>query len=281
MLLIVGGRQDINPGRLAHAAAHRSAAHTCIYTDEPCNVLWNLQSPDLIINGQAFSPKGTSLFIRYDVFSSHDSAAKHGLFQAIRGWAIAHPSVGLLNRRNEDLDVNKPRALMLAREYGFDIPETRITRDFDSFADKNNYIVKPVAGGEYTRMLTESDALPQYPWIVQEKLSYPELRLFRIGAHFFAFEIASNLLDYRVDKNVQIKEVPAPVDLIGPMTKLTDHLGLDYAAADLKTHPVTGKLVFLEVNTMPMFSGYDDAAQGRLSDAMLLTLLKLGNNTKG
>src|SRR6185295_18839309 len=97
----------------------------------------------------------------------------------------------------EELDVNKPRALMIARECGFDIPETHITRDFDSFASKDNYIVKPVAGGEYTRTLPEANGLAPHPWIVQEKLSYPELRLFRVGEHFFAFEIASALLDYR------------------------------------------------------------------------------------
>lgn len=281
MLLIVGGEQDFNLGRLAHAAEWRGVEHAVIYTDKSCDVSWDLQTSDLHINGQTFSAKNTSLFIRYDVFGQQDEASKHGLFQAIKGWAMAHAAVGLLNRRNEDLEANKPRALMLARDCGFDIPETHITRNFDSFVARDNYIVKPVAGGDYTRMLPDAGALPQHPWIVQEKLSYPELRLFRVGPHFFAFEVTSALLDYRIDKDVQIKEVPAPVDLIGPMTKLTDRLGLDYAAADLKTHPATGKLLFLEVNTMPMFSGYDDAASGRLSDAMLLTLMKLGNSSNG
>ena len=71
------------------------------------------------------------------------------------------------------------------------------------------------------------------------------------------------------------KEVPPPPELVEAMTKLTDKLGLDYAAADLKTNPRNGRLEFLEVNTMPMFTGYDDAAKGKLSDAIFLTLRKM------
>lgn len=182
----------------------------------------------------------------------------------------------MLNRGNENLEMSKPRALVLAKECGFSTPETWITSQFNQFADKDNYIAKPVGGGDYTRRLSDMpEDLGDRPWIVQEKLQYPELRLFRAGKHYLAFEIASEVLDYRTTDKFSMKEVTPPAALVAAMEKLTGKLGLDYAAADLKTNPRTGALEFLEINSMPMFTGYDNAAKGRLSDAILLTLESL------
>ena len=274
MLLIVGGSQDHNLARLANAAKWRGHPYRVIHTDkDPAPaVSWQPGSPDITIDGETFSAKGTSLFMRYDVFSDKDGRQKAAYFDAFRGWAEANPAVGLRNRRNEMMEMNKPRALVWAKEAGFDTPETHITTEFNRFADKSKYIAKPVAGGEYTRELSDMDDSGGRPWIVQEKLKYPELRLFRVGEHFFAFEIDSAVIDYRTDKKFTMKEVEAPSELVSAMRLLTERMGLDYAASDLKSDPVTGKLKFMEVNTMPMFTGYDDAARGKLSDAMLLAL---------
>ncbi len=277
MLLIVGSSEDHNIARLADAAAWRKVPHRVIHTDadRPPDVTWQPGSPNITINGETFSASGTSLFIRYDVFSKHDAAQKTAFYDALRGWAEAYPAVGMLNRANENLEVSKPRALVLAKECGFDIPETFITSVFNQFAARDAYIAKPVSGGEYTRSLDDMPDTADRPWIVQEKLQYPELRLFRTGRHYFAFEISSAVLDYRTSADFTMKEVDPPKELVAAMEKLTDRLGLDYAAADLKTDPQTGMLKFLEVNTMPMFTGYDNTAKGRLSDAILLTLVKL------
>jgi hypothetical protein len=277
MLLIVGSSEDHNVNRLADAAQWRKVPHRVIYTDAdpPPVVTWKPGVPDITINGESFSAAGTSLFIRYDVFSKQEASQRAAFYDAIRGWAEAYPSVGMLNRGNENLEMSKPRALVLAKECGFETPDTFITADFNSVANRGNYIAKPVSGGEYTRSLDDMPAQADRPWIVQEKLRYPELRLFRTGRHYFAFEITSEALDYRTTDKFTMKEVSPPADLVTAMEKLTTRLGLDYAAADLKTDPQTGALKFLEVNSMPMFTGYDNSAQGRLSDAILLTLLKL------
>lgn len=277
MLLIVGSKDDHNVNRLADAAEWRRVPHRVIYTDaDPAPAIsWKPGSPDLTINGETFSAKNTSLFIRYDVFSKNDAAQKAAFYDALRGWAEAYPAVGMLNRGNENMEMSKPRALVLAKEAGFDTPETWITSIFNQFADKSGYIVKPVAGGDYARELSDMPDTADRPWIVQEKLQYPELRLFRAGSHYLAFEITSPVLDYRTTTDFTLKQVEPPQELVTAMKKLTAVMGLDYAAADLKTNPRTGKLEFLEINTMPMFTGYDDAAQGRLSDAILLTLQKL------
>ncbi|MEZ5451488.1 MAG: hypothetical protein R3E93_01530 [Thiothrix sp.] len=61
----------------------------------------------------------------------------------------------------------------------------------------------------------------------------------------------------------------APGELVEKLAQLSGHLGLDFAAADFKTDPATGELQFLEINTNPMFAGFDQVAAGALSDAML------------
>ena len=274
MLLIVGGSKDFNLRRLAEAAEWRKAPHRVIFTDaDPApTVDWRPGSADITINGETFSAKGASLFIRYDVFSRDEAAKKAAFYDALRGWANACPEVGMLNRGNESLEMSKPRALVLAKECGFSTPETWITSVFNQFAEKDKYIAKPVAGGDYARQLSDMPGQADRPWIVQEKLRYPELRLFRAGKHYLAFEIASDVLDYRTTDKFSMKEVEPPQELVAAMEKLTGKLGLDYAAADLKTNPRTGALEFLEINSMPMFTGYDNAASGRLSDAILLAL---------
>jgi len=46
-------------------------------------------------------------------------------------------------------------------------------------------------------------------------------------------------------------------------------LGLDFGAADFKTDPADRALVFLELNTSPMFARFDYTAGGQLTAAIL------------
>lgn len=277
MILIVGGSKDQNVIRLANAAEWRGFPFRLIYTDAdpPPPVSWRPGNAEIELNGEKFTAAGISLFIRYDVFGADQQPRKAAFYDSIKGWAEACPTVGMLNRGNENIEVSKPRALVWAAEAGFNIPETWITTDFKYFTDKANYIAKPVAGGAYTKLLSDMEATADQPWIIQEKLNYPEVRLFRAGKHFFAFEITSDIIDYRTTDKFSMKEIEPQDSLLKAMQSLTDRLGLDYAAADFKTCPKTEKLLFMEINTMPMFTGYDDTAKGRLSDAMILTLWRL------
>ena len=272
MLLIVGGSRDHNIRRLADAAASRNAPHRLVFTDaDPAPaVTWALNDGTLYIDGEPFRPGDTALFIRYDVFGG-DPARNAALYDAIKGWALAHPQVTMVNRGNESLEVSKPRALILARQCGFRIPATVITNDFAAVAHHETRIAKPVGGGAHAVPL--GDAAPDgRPAIVQERLDYPELRLFRVGGHYFAFRVESATLDCRADPGIRVTEIAPPRALLAAMHRLSAALGLDYAAADFKTDPRDGAPVFLEINSMPMFTGYDDAARGRLSDALFLAL---------
>jgi glutathione synthase/RimK-type ligase-like ATP-grasp enzyme len=47
------------------------------------------------------------------------------------------------------------------------------------------------------------------------------------------------------------------------------HLGMDFGAADFKACPETGRLLFLEINSSPMFVRFDQAADYMLTDAII------------
>jgi glutathione synthase/RimK-type ligase-like ATP-grasp enzyme len=272
MLLIVGGSRDHNIQRLAVAAADAHVAHRLIHTDsDPLPAIYFEPDSDKIeINSEEFRAADISLFIRYDVFGGRPEI-NSALYDAIKGWAQAN-NVRCFNSAN-DADVNKTRNLYAAHKLGFAIPKTCITAEFNTLGQKLNpqdWIVKPVEGGSYTRLLSAAlKGGDNRVSFVQETLSYPEVRLFRVGEKFFAFRIDAGTLDCRVDREMDLVEIAPPAELLEPMKKLSDRLGLTYSAADFKTHPATGQLVFLEINTMPMFTGYDDAANRKLSAAMV------------
>lgn len=64
-----------------------------------------------------------------------------------------------------------------------------------------------------------------------------------------------------------------PADLAGPLGALMSAQGRDFGAADFKTCPETGRFPFLEVNSAPMFSGFDRVARGAIAAPMLDALV--------
>src|SRR6185369_9776714 len=124
-----------------------------------------------------------------------------------------------------------------------------------------DHIAKPVTGGEYTQPLRDAlasaprrgNALAA-PAIVQETLVPPELRIYRAGDRFVSFHVVASTLDYRTDAKARVEPVANDRRLIAGLRKLTDALGLDFAAADFKQCPKTKRMLFLEVNSGPMFA---------------------------
>ena len=83
--------------------------------------------------------------------------------------------------------------------------------------------------------------------------------------------VISPELDYRATQNCRvefIEEFPNR-ELTGVLGKLLSQLGLDFAAADFKTDPGTGSLLFLEVNTGPMFAAFNHASAAKLCHTMI------------
>ncbi len=152
----------------------------------------------------------------------------------------------------------------------------------EGFSASTPAIVKPGAGGAYCVDLAEAmgetawyDGHAPLPAFAQEKLVYPEYRVYMVGRRLLAFEIHAESLDYRAARNSHV--VPIDVDrldadLRAGLVNLAAALGIDFCAFDLKTR-TNGGLCFLEVNTGPMFAGFDAVAGGALTAAMLDALI--------
>lgn len=243
-------------------------------------ITWELASDELFFDGTRIRP--TALFIRHDVFTNMsdgrpESASRaYAWFTAIASWAAAHPGVRLLNRHH-NAQLLKPQQLVAAVECGLEIPRTFITNDRKTLEalDVERSIAKPIGGGDYCRALPS--VLREIEWrgdaaaapaIVQERLVPPELRIYRVGRRFLSFNIASDALDYRATNNVVVTPATNDAKLVKRLGKLMDRLQLDFGAADFKTSPETGRYLFLEVNSSPMFAAFDAVSNMGVSNAI-------------
>lgn len=286
VILVAGGDADPNLARLLRRLAGRGVDHLALLAGATAapRLTWDLARDRLWIGGVEARP--TALFLRHDVFT-HLADRRPEVqtratrwYQTLMSWALAHDEVAFLNRAHGARQASKPYVLHLARRVGLAVPETLVTNDPRDLApgdeEAEAWVVKPVNGGEYTRPLTDARTdeawrrrCAEAPALVQRRLVGPELRVYRVGGRWFAFHLRSGALDYRADPGVEVAAVPAPDALTAPLGRLMDRLGLDFGAADFKTCPETGRPLFLEVNSAPMFAAFDRVAAGALSDAIL------------
>lgn len=301
LVLLAGGERDPNLAALAAALERLGVAHHRLLvgrTRHPA-ITWELGDDALVIDGEPLRP--TALFLRHDVFEHLADPRPETAFRAaawsaaIAGWALAHPHVRWFNRASGQRLTNKPGALLLARACGLEIPATRITNDLAALAPgAASLVAKPVAGGGPCRRL--ADLLPATltragraaaPAIVQPELVPPERRIFAVRRDLatpgagpvdaFAFEVVAATLDYREDDGARVEPRPPEPDLVAGLRRLMDAMGLDLAAADFKADPATGRLLFLEINSGPMFAGFDRAAPYALAGAIARALAGLSD----
>ena len=295
-LLVVGGDADPNITALLAAADRNGVSYQKLLvgkTSHP-SVAWDLSTQELWLDGEP--AQCGSAFVRHDVFTALQDglASSHYRAQAwhtaVTGWLAAHPEVFVFNARNLNRVTNKPLVLKLAQDCGLAIPRTLLTNErkrWESFldADVQNKVVKPINGGGYCESLVEvlehtqfKDNRTAAPAIIQQRLVPPEIRIFVVGERYFVFNVISAELDYRATQNCRVEFAGTEVEfsdprLIAAFGKLLAMLDLDFAAADFKTCPDTGRLLFLEVNTGPMFAAFNHASDGKLCDVMIERLV--------
>jgi hypothetical protein len=295
LLLIAGGDRDPNIGSILNRMHERGLEGEALLVGAGAHpaVTWDFQEDRLLLDGRDTRP--TAAFLRYDVFTSlADPRPQTGYraqtwYTTLHGWLLAHP-VRVMNRQYGG-QMNKPFMLQRAREAGLEIPHTLVTNELDRLekeAAGEERIVKPVTGGGYTQMLSavlegteRRDGKSAAPAIVQRRLVAPEIRVYAVGdascRRFEAFHVRSEQLDYRVDKTTEVVHLPlsdvAP-EVTAGLGRLMDDLEMDYGAADFKTDPETGRLVFLEVNSSPMFVAFDAVSGHAVSDSILDYLLR-------
>jgi hypothetical protein len=308
-IIVAGGDRDPNLQCLLKRLADRGVDHLALLSgSSPPKLTWTLGNDQLSIGGVEVAPQ--AIFLRYDVFTFLTTGRAESRRQASRwyhavlSWALAHDRTVLLNRQYGTRQVSKPHVLALARRIGLDVPETIVSSDtsivssgtgsnwIEDFNPRDEWvsdgwIVKPVDGGEYTRVLAEAvmdetwvERCGASPNIIQRRLCSPDLRIYRIGDAWFAFALNSGEIDYRTDRAVSIVAVPAPRGLVDRLHLLMDELGLNFGAADFKTCPITEDSLFLEVNPAPMFSTFDRVADGALSNAIVDRLVS-GSGAEG
>ena len=286
-LLIVGGDVDPNITALLAAAERSGVSYQKLLVGKSSHpsVTWDIGNGQLLLDDEPL--ECSAAFVRPDVFTAlndgHASSQYRALawHTAVTGWLAAHREVFIFNRRNLNQVTNKPLVLKLAQDCGLAVPQTLITNDRESLASFRSGVVKPVNGGGYCEPLAEvlkrtpaKDGRMAAPAIVQQRLVPPEVRVYAIGDRYFAFNVISPELDYRSTQNCRLESREVPSELIEGYGALLALLGLDFAAADFKTCPDTGRLLFLEVNNGPMFAAFDHATSGELCRAMIRTLVK-------
>lgn len=286
-LLIVGGDADPNITALLAAAARSGVSHQTLLVGKSSHpsLTWDISSGELMLDDEPL--ECYAAFVRHDVFTALNDGKPSSQYRAmgwhtaVTGWLAAHPEVFIFNRRNLNQVTNKPLVLKLAQDCGLAIPQTLITNDRERLTDFRSGVVKPINGGGYCEPLADvlertpvKDGRTAAPAIVQQRLVPPELRLYAVGDRYFAFNVISPELDYRSTQNCRVEPTEVPSQLIEGFTALLASLGLDFAAADFKTCPDTGELLFLEVNNGPMFAAFDLATSGELCHTMIQTLMK-------
>ncbi len=282
--LLAGGFEDPNLAALAEAARRTQTAFLDLrlpVAHSPA-FSWKLEEDAPHFSGKEIKVSGA--FIRHDVFGSMKdprpevSVRAFAWYQTVMGWLLSQPRIHIFNRHMSPVAGNKPATLVLAREAGMRIPPTLVTNEPDSVAtDRVPFMVaKPVAGGDYCYPLSEAlaktdlcDGRAASPAIVQRVLMPPEIRIYVIGKTAFAFEVRSSSLDYRVNQDAELIPLPKVPQELSGLRKLMSQLRMDFGAADFKTDPDTRELVFLELNTSPMFARFDQVSGGKVSEAII------------
>ncbi|WP_299047434.1 hypothetical protein [uncultured Tateyamaria sp.] len=290
-LILATGRSDPNTACILAAAKRQNLSVCEIVPDENTEpaVTWDPVSGDLFVSGEKTTANGA--FLRYDCFgpggyTPDQSRSDRALawFSTIASWAYASSSVRMFNRNHSQAAAHKGYAIHRAATLGVPIPRTLLTNARDAMAmmgPDHDLIGKPAAGGAFTAELNDLDAevwatgTAPGPAIVQEKLIYPEYRVYLIGDAPVVFETHAQTLDFRADrdsKTIWRDTAILPPDLLAGLRTLAADLGLDFCAYDLKTRKETGELCYLEVNSGPMFSAFDALAEGTLAETMVTYL---------
>lgn len=291
-LLVAGGGHDANLPWIKAAADDLEVSCDLIqiFPEPVPELIWNLNDAAPSFNGKDLDCD--CAFLRYDVFSGLHSESEFandnamGWFNVFASWCVID-DIFVLNKDLDPASTTKLAMLKMAQQHGFVIPKTIVTNSnthLKALDDPLDYIAKPAAGGSYCISLDKAleetewdDDLGACPALVQKKLRYPEFRVYRIGDAFFAYNIHSQTLDSRIDREGSIIFLDIetfPKEFLEKLKNLTDDIKCDFCAIDIKTDPKTKELVFLELNNGLMFMGYDKQSGGQMAKEMVRYLVK-------
>lgn len=219
--------------------------------------------------------------------------------RAVGGLLMSLPSCSWVNHPSRAADAEyKPFQLATAAACGLHVPRTVITNVPDDAAEQgvflgDSVVYKTLSGASvpdgqrvslvYTTSVTVPDmsdhrvALTAHQF--QERV--PKVRDVRatvVGKRVFAANIlvndetAGNLLDWRADyKALAYEPVNLPESVESSLLKMTEHLGLSFAAADFVV-TADGKHYFVDLNPSGQWGWIEDATALPIADAIAALL---------
>lgn len=236
-------------------------------------VAWDLETDSLMVGGAPVKP--TAMFLRYDVFGTDVAPlTRHAFWELFDGYARSHSQQVRLLNAGYGGKTNKLVTLMMARSLGLETPSTLATNSprmaMDYLGQHAFKITKPLGGGATTKRLHEvvDRSKKEMPAaFIQQELVSPEMRVFGVDGVFLCLGLTSPSVDYREHQDAKLSLKPScPAELVPKLHIVMKRMGLRYGAADFKTRASDGAWVFLEMNSEPMFSAFDQASGGLLRD---------------
>lgn len=179
--------------------------------------------------------------------------------------------------------LTKPYQLALLHRAGLPVPSTLWTNDpvaVREFAARNaGTIYKPVNGGAHTRKLTPSDLEPARlgrlqasPVCFQELLPGRNLRVYVVDEHVVcALSVESEELDFR-EVQPRVAAIEISPELSRQCLAATRCLGLRFTGMDLR-EDAEGRPLFLELNSSPMFLGFEHLGNVKIGSALCDALI--------
>jgi len=220
-----------------------------LFIDQDSDIVWDVDRDALVVNGALADI--SSVFMRADVFAENNRRKFYN-YHILRNYFSVHGEVRILNRgccvRSED----KLENLVMARSCGLRVPRTVA----GSYVHWGEAVQKPINGGAHARFGVRAP----YPMLLQEWVRGVNKRLFIVGGSVFVFDVIGRTLDYRDDPQTRVFLSEAPDVIVGGVKRLMSRLSMDFGAADFVVDD--GGWCFLEINTMPMFSRFDEVAGG-------------------
>lgn len=198
------------------------------------------------------------------------------LFSLLARWTEL--GVPVYNPPSPEWRLAKPFQLAVLEQAGLPVPRTLWTNDpaeVRRFAAGGRIAYKPVAGGAATKELRPEDltderlrTLRGAPVTFQQLLQGDNFRVYCLDGEVIAcLRITSNALDFRQNEEV-VEETSLPAEVLDSCLTASEALGLRWTGMDLRDDG-SGTLRFLELNSSPMFLGFDARAGTGILDALV------------
>lgn len=189
--------------------------------------------------------------------------------------------IPMYNPASRDWRNSKGFQIAALHQAGLPVPRTLWTNDpaaVRRFAGGGRVVYKPVAGGAATRELGPDDltderlrSLSGAPVTFQELLEGDNYRVYCLDGSVIAqIRVTSDEIDFRQNETT-VEETELPAEVQEHCLKAAEIIGMRWTGMDLRTD-ASGTFKFLELNSSPMFLGFDARAGTKIRETFVARL---------